>query len=401
MVSVQEEMRKRSEHQSCMISRRRVVGWGMNSLRLVKFFFFFMHSLLFSFFSIAFNTFSLPLFTGRSLQNLTARISESGWAWLVSGRRLFVWRYADQQDSSGGGGSSGFGASIISGGGWPAISGSNTPSSSFSSKSKAGSVTTKCYELLLPPSDIAHRAELICVISSIGGVGSGGGSGYHRGVSKFPAALAVSPEGAIRYWANISQESNVHDSIVSASTADLHGQECLTLVDIAPVGAILGTTTGSLVHIAFTGGSVLSESSSGGGRGVLTVSSGGAPFTCRTLKAPTGLLSGIGRRVSSFIFGSLPVTAAGVDASKQLVRIVRSSVPSADGSGDDGGDAVLLPLYFLVLTNSSLQKWIVEDNATEGVSSSNRRGGFVAYHVASLIFLNHYHNFSLLSLSLF
>lgn len=175
--------------------------------------------------------------------------------------------------------------------------------------------------------------------------------------AKFPSALAVSPEGALRYWANISQESNVYDSIVTASTADLHGQECLTLVDIAPVGAILGTTTGSLVHIAFNSGV--------GGLGASTDSSGslgGAPFTCKTLKAPQGLLSGIGRRVSSFIFGSLP-TAHQTDASKQLVRIVRSSLPSSDE-----GDVVLLPLYVLVLTNSTIQKWIVEDNETESVS---------------------------------
>lgn len=240
---------------------------------------------------------------------------------------LYVWRYAEQAE----------GGNFLG-----------------NKSSKTSSVTSKCYELLLPPSDIAHRAELICVMSW----GAGGGSGV-RGGSKFPSALAVSPEGSIRYWANISQESNVYDSIVTALTADLHGQECLTLVDIAPVGAILGTTTGSLVHIAFNSGS-------GVGAGASTVDSsgslGGAPFTCRTLKAPQGLLSGIGRRVSSFIFGSLPA-AHQTDASKQLVRIVRSSLPGADED-----DVVLLPLYVLVLTNSTIQKWIVEDNATESVS---------------------------------
>ena len=187
---------------------------------------------------------------------------------------------------------------------------------------------SKCYELLLPASDIAHKAELICVLSSF------------EQKSKFPSALAVSPEGSIRYWPNISQENNAVDSLV---TTDLQGQECLTLVDIQPAGCILGTTTSSLVHISFE---------------TVQAELGHLPITCRTLKAPQGFLSGIGRKVSSFIFGSLPTTHQ--SDSKQLIRIVRNNVFDEE---DD-----VLPLYILVLSNCIIQKWAIEDGATESVS---------------------------------
>lgn len=227
------------------------------------------------------------------MKNLSARISDSGWAWLVSGRRLFVWRYFEDCSAS-------------------------------LTKPKA----SKCYELSLPPSDIAHKAELICVLTSF------------EQKNKFPSALAVSPEGSIRYWPNISQEGNTFDSIV---TADLQGQECLSLVDIQPLGCMLGTTTSSLVHIC------LSTNPNETGSG---------PIVCRTMKAPQGILSGIGRKVSSFIFGSLPTTH--LADSKQLIRIARNHVM------DDIDD--VLPLYIFVMSNCIIQKWEIDDNDSENVS---------------------------------
>lgn len=100
-----------------------------------------------------------------------------------------------------------------------------------------------------------------------------------------PCCLAVSPEGVIRYWASIAHES----SWVEAN-ADLQGQECDCLRLILPLGALLVTTTATLVlvtpHLAAARHSLV----------------------CRPIKAPHGWLGGIGRRMSSLIFGSIPST---------------------------------------------------------------------------------------------
>ena len=58
---------------------------------------------------------------------VTVSLGKSGWAWLVSGRRLIVWRYT------------------------------------------AGGGRAQCRELSLPPSDLAHRAELCLVYSQAEG----------------------------------------------------------------------------------------------------------------------------------------------------------------------------------------------------------------------------------------
>lgn len=59
---------------------------------------------------------------------MSAVLSPSGWAWLVCGRRLLVWRY--RQDDS------------------------------------RRLVNHQFRELTLPPSDLAHRAQLVVVFST-------------------------------------------------------------------------------------------------------------------------------------------------------------------------------------------------------------------------------------------
>ncbi|XP_046910834.2 nuclear pore complex protein Nup133 [Dermatophagoides farinae] len=224
-------------------------------------------------------------------KNLTARISRDGWAWFVVGRKLFIWRYLDD---------------------------------TISNKPK----TTKCYELLLPASDIAHKAELVCVSNSM--------THYQQQQqSRFPSAIAVSPEGSIRYWPSIFQENDVYDAIVGA---DLNGQECQILIDIRPLGCILGTTTNSLAHIYVDYRSRQEPNQS--------------PIICHTLKIPQSLFSGIGRKFSSFIYGSLP-TANYSAESRQILRIIRNEPL------DDNDD--VLPVFILALHNCSIQKWIIED----------------------------------------
>ena len=63
-------------------------------------------------------------------------------------------------------------------------------------------------ELMLPPSELYHLADLVCVMSCSGDV---------SGVS----VMAVSPEGLVRYWPSIA-----HDSAAVDMETDLIGSQC-------------------------------------------------------------------------------------------------------------------------------------------------------------------------------
>jgi len=192
---------------------------------------------------------------------VTVSLGRNGWAWLVSGRRLVIWRY------------------------------------------RAGGGRAQCRELSLPPSDLAHRAELCLVYSQ--------GEGGHT-----PCCLAVSPEGVVRYWPSIAQEGTSTEI-----SAELGGQECFSVTDIHPVGTLLATTTATLVLIHHTGQSL----------------------ACRRLAAPSGLLGGIGRRVSSLLWGAMPAGGAGEG------RMVSVTAKQSEQDPED--------VFLYVLTSNGLQKW--------------------------------------------
>lgn len=95
--------------------------------------------------------------------------------------------------------------------------------------------------------------------------------------------MAVSPEGIVRYWANIANEE-----LSVETSAELAGQEVDCLTYIPGHGCILATTTCTVA---------LLQPQSIGGRGSIN---------CRVLRTSQGWLGGIGRRMSSLIFGAIP-----------------------------------------------------------------------------------------------
>ncbi len=233
----------------------------------------------------SYNLFGLFLVLVFSFGSLSVKISPFGWAWLVCGRRLFVWKYKQ------------------------------THSSRISSCS--------CYELQLPPSDLSHKADLVCVFDN------------HEKSQSVPSTMAVSPEGIIRFWPNIAYEGHSIETIAT----DLQGQECISLTDIQPLGCILGTTTSSLVHVN------------------VNIIDGQNAIVCRTLKVPQGMLAGFGRKVSSFIFGSMPATQS--SETKQLIKVVRNnSLRHCDTDNE---------LYIWVLSSYSAQKWQIIDQQSDRV----------------------------------
>lgn len=136
-------------------------------------------------------------------------------------------------------------------------------------KQKRTTFMNQCRELQLPQSDLAHKASCIAVWLQPG--------------QQVPSCMAVSPEGTVRYWASIANE----ESSVETS-AELTGQEVDCLTCIPGHGCVLATTTCTVA---------LLQIQSTGGRNIITT---------RVLKNNKNWLGGIGRRMSSLIFGSIP-----------------------------------------------------------------------------------------------
>lgn len=169
---------------------------------------------------------------------VSARLSpECGYAWLVCGRRLLIWQYRV------------------------------TPLQVQSGTPKRGGMTNQCYELQLPQSDLAHKAELVAVFPSSG--------------NTFPSCIAVSPEGVVRYWPVVT-----HEGMSVEQQIDLQGQECDSLTSVEGLGCILATTTCTVVLVQRT-------------------EVPRPALSCNTLKMPSGWLGGISKRMSSFIFGPI------------------------------------------------------------------------------------------------
>ncbi|XP_052770068.1 nuclear pore complex protein Nup133-like [Mya arenaria] len=197
---------------------------------------------------------------------ISVRTDESGWAWLVGGRKLFIWRYKQAPT----------GRNVL------------------------------CKELTLPPSDLAHSADRVCVIAN-------------SSDSQTASCVAVSPEGVVRYWSNIAYETSSMEI-----SAELKGEECDTVVNMMPYGCLLATTTSSLVIISFTPGQN-------------TVS-------CRPLKSQQGMFSGIGRRMSSMIFGG----GQGGNSGAPLQAVIAGQFEEDER-----------PFY--VLSGTQLNKWVLGD----------------------------------------
>ena len=95
----------------------------------------------------------MPIFILTESSDVSVCISPNGWAWLVHGRRLVIWRYTR----------------------------GNLYSASSSGRSSFASVSANCRELTLPPSDLSHNAKLVNV--------------FAVNENQTPSCIAVSPEG--------------------------------------------------------------------------------------------------------------------------------------------------------------------------------------------------------------
>ncbi|XP_041108732.1 nuclear pore complex protein Nup133 [Polyodon spathula] len=204
---------------------------------------------------------------------LTVRVDERGWAWLVFGEKLIIWKIGQ------------------------------TAVAKFS----------VCKELQLPPSEFSCLADLVAISCP----SNAGDVAPVQAIS----VMAVSREGTARYWPNLAHEGSYSDTAV-----DLCGNLGNFLIALKGSGFVLSSSKNHLVRLGPDSSGKLQQ---------------------RTLQQGQGVLSGIGRRVSS-LFGML-ATPTDVTLHSLL--------------WDKEKDC----LY--TLTSSNVNKWEVDENSERQVFS--------------------------------
>ena len=128
--------------------------------------------------------------TNWSSNSITVRMMDRGWAWLVIGRKLLIWKFKEDKKTS----------------------------------VRTRRMLSPCFELQLPQSDLIHKADLINVFFIPRDPNTS------QRIINVPAALAISPEGTVRFWSNVTNE-RPNESVVS----ELQGQEFFTLASLSPL----------------------------------------------------------------------------------------------------------------------------------------------------------------------
>ncbi|XP_049535624.1 nuclear pore complex protein Nup133 [Anopheles darlingi] len=185
-------------------------------------------------------------FNEKSVQ-VSVNYNANGWAWLVHGRRLFVWQYRDPNLGQ----PKAAGASFVANDLFP------TPRRQFAGQ---------CRQLTLPHCDIGHKATLVTVFVNEG--------------HQMASCLAVSPAGDVRYWQSIA-----HDGSSIDECNILEGQEFEQLIGLGGQEFVLATTTCSLVRLN------------------VHLQNGRYSIVPRVVKPPSGFFGGIRNRFASIIIG--------------------------------------------------------------------------------------------------
>ncbi|XP_078046274.1 nuclear pore complex protein Nup133 [Augochlora pura] len=209
---------------------------------------------------------------------VSANISEDGWAWLVCGRRLLIWQCK----------------------------------TTIHDPKHRKAFKSQCRELLLPQSDLAHKADCIAMWIPPG--------------HQLPSCMAVSPEGIVRFWTSIAHEGSSIET-----SAELAGQEVNCLTYVPGHGCILVTTTCTVALLQ------------------PQFANGKNSISCQVLRSSQGWLGGIGRRMSSLIFGAIPQSPV---IESKFVKV------ACTGLGDKG-------FRVLILAGLSLQYWSFPHNEQE------------------------------------
>ncbi|XP_078412670.1 nuclear pore complex protein Nup133 [Cetorhinus maximus] len=200
---------------------------------------------------------------------LSVKISENGWAWLVCGEKLIVWKIGQMPIAK----------------------------------------LSVCKELQLPPCDLPYVADLIALSHP----------NEHYSLQSV-SVMAASRQGVICYWPSLAHEESYTEITLDSG----NDWKCLTAVSGS--GFILASQKNQLLRLT---------------------PDGSGKVTFRPVQQGQGMLSGLGRRVSS-LFGILTPVADDVLSSVLW---------------DEENEC------FYTLTNSSLNKWEVDETSERHVFS--------------------------------
>ncbi|XP_064177586.1 nuclear pore complex protein Nup133 [Anguilla rostrata] len=203
---------------------------------------------------------------------ISVKVEETGWAWMVCGESLIVWKIGQT----------------------------------------AVAKLSVCKDLQLPSSEFTYSADLIA-LSSL--------SPLETAPVQSISVMAVSPEGTVRYWPSLA-----HEGTFTETVADLGENLCNFLTAVKGNSFVLSSYKNQLLRLGMDISGRLQQ---------------------RPLQLGQGMLSGIGRRVSS-LFGIL---APPTDVTLHSMLWVRQA-----GC-----------LY--TLTSCSLNKWDVEEGSEHQVFS--------------------------------
>ncbi|KAM4611369.1 nuclear pore complex protein Nup133 [Polymixia lowei] len=196
---------------------------------------------------------------------ISVKVDESGWAWMVCGESLIIWKICQT----------------------------------------AVAKLSVCKELQLPSSEYAYTADLIAITSP---------GPLETATVQSISVMAVASEGTARFWASLAHEGNYTETDVDM------GELCNFVVAVRGGSFILSSFKSQLLRVSVD-------------------SSGKLQY--RALQQGQGMLSGIGRRVSS-LFGILSPPAN--DALHSVLWV---------------GETCCL----YTLTSSSLSKWEVYESS--------------------------------------
>uniref|UniRef100_A0A674F4S2 Nuclear pore complex protein Nup133 n=1 Tax=Salmo trutta TaxID=8032 RepID=A0A674F4S2_SALTR len=160
---------------------------------------------------------------------ISVKVDESGWAWMVCGERLIIWKICQT----------------------------------------AVAKLSVCKGLQLPASEFAYYADLISISSP---------SPLETATVQSISVMAVAPEGTARFWPSLAHEGNYTETVV-----DMGENLCNFVVAVRGGSFIVSSYKGQMMRLGADPSGKLLQ---------------------RALQQGQGVLSGIGRRVSS-LFGML------------------------------------------------------------------------------------------------
>ncbi|XP_029632883.1 nuclear pore complex protein Nup133 isoform X2 [Salmo trutta] len=195
---------------------------------------------------------------------ISVKVDESGWAWMVCGERLIIWKICQT----------------------------------------AVAKLSVCKGLQLPTSEFVYYADLISISSP---------SPLETATVQSISVMAVAPEGTARFWPSLAHEGNYAETVV-----DMGKNLCNFVVAVRGGSFIVSSYKGQLMRLG--------------------ADPSGKPLQ-RALQQGQGVLSGIGRRVSS-LFG-------------MLAPLTNNNLHSVLWVGETGC------LY--TLTSCGLSKWEVDE----------------------------------------